>query len=171
MRSIPTTLLILAALALPAAAGDPFGSGARHGTGGHRGTGIHSPGHAGRHSADALHRFTARRQAEAGVRLLEQRRDLERRSIESRLQRRGTRSQVRAYRARVEATERADDVRVRRRLAEADPAWWDGLGPNTRRVLERSRIAVRRAERRQDLRRELDALEREAETREAPSTW
>ena len=176
MRWIPPALLLLAALALslPAAARDPFGSAGRHRPGIGRSTPGALPHHRAQRAQDSLRRFTAQRRAEAGVRLLEQRRDLERRSSEARLRRSGSRAQVQRYRVRAEAIVRADDLRVRQRLADADRAWraadqnwWSGLGPNTRRVFERSGIAVRRAKRLQELRRDLDALEREVTAREA----
>jgi hypothetical protein len=171
LRWILAALLLLPAvtLALPAAARDPFAPGGGQRGGIHRPATASSPYHAANPRAESLRRFNARRGAEAGARLLEQRRDLERRAAEPRLRRSGTVSQVRAYRARAEARERADDLRIRQRLSDVDRAWWDGLGPDTRRVLERSDLRVRRAERLQELRRDLDTLEREAERREGPS--
>jgi hypothetical protein len=184
MRSLVIALLLLAAvaLALPAAAGDLFGSNGNRRGGLARATGHESPRHRARTEADSLRRFTERRKAEAGVRLLEQHRDAERRWVAARLRSSGSPAQVRAYRARVEAREQTDNLRIDLRLAQVDRAWWNSLGPNTRRVFASSGvvvrpvfedrgIAVRRAQRRQQLRRDLDDLEHAVETRELPSTW
>ncbi len=195
MRSLVIALLLLAAaaLALPAAAGDRFGSSGRHRGGLAWATGHEAPVHRARTEADSLRRFTETRKAEAGVRLLEQHRDVERRRVAARLRLRGSPAQVRAYRARAETRERTDDLRIHLRLAQVDRAWWNSLGPNTRRVFASSGIvvrrvfassgivvrpvfedrgiAVRRAQRRQQLRRDLDELERAVETRELPSPW
>lgn len=184
MRSFVTTLLLLATatVSMEATARDPFGGAGRHPRGVDRHTGVESPGSNLRSQADRLHRATARRKAEAGVRLLEQRRDLNRSVVEAGLRRSGTPAQVRAHRTRLEAQERSDDLRIRQRLTAADLEWWRGLGPDTRRVFlengivapifaEDTGISVRRAQRRQEQRRELDALEREAEAREPQSPW
>ena len=145
-----------------------------------RHTGVGSPGLSLHTQTARLRRSTARRKAEAGVRLLEQRRDVNRSVVEAGLERSGTPAQLRAHRARLEAQERADDLRIRRRLAAADLEWWRGLGPDTRRAFAENGIVapilaedsgpfVRPPQRQRE--RELDTLERKAEAREPQSPW
>jgi hypothetical protein len=124
---------------------------------------------AGRRRVESLRAFTAHRSFEAGVRLLELSRDAERRSVERRLRATASPPRVRAYRRRIEAEEALDDLRIRGAAAQQDLAWWNALGPVTRRVLDESGIAVRRMQREHELRTRLDALERDAAQREHTS--
>lgn len=169
MRSlaIALPLLFAASLALPALAGGRFDPrrGSSHGVI-ERVTGRPTPSDSLRAQAERQRRFTEQRRAEAGVRLLEQRRAAEHRRAAAELRRSGTPEQVRSYRRRVELTERSDDLRIRRRIDQMDPEWWSGLGPHTRRVFEDSDVFVRRAQRQRELRRELDDLERAVEENE-----
>ena len=152
---ILTAMLLVFALSHGASARDPFGRSVRRPV---------------ERAAEPLRIADERRNARASLRLLEMRRDAERRAVEPALRREGTSSQVRAYRARVEAVEAADDLRVRQRLVQRAPEWWSQLGPHTRRVFENSEITLGRSRRRQELRGELAALEREVEQRERAAT-
>jgi len=173
MRALLFVFLVLvaAAFAPPAGARDPFGPIGRPSSGLGRATVSGSPTVRSYPRGNPTPHFTEQRKAAAGVQLQQQHRDNQYRAAAARLQRTGTQGQARAFRSRVAAIERADDLRVRLRLAEVDPSWWNSLGPNTRRVFESNGIVVRRAQRWQELHRELDELERSIEARDQPPAW
>ena len=79
-------------------------------------------------------------------------------------------------RQRVRAEEATDSLRLRSRAAEVSatgplPAeWWNGLGPETRRVLIESGIERRRQDRLHEVDVRTREVERTIERREAPKT-
>lgn len=173
MRALLFVFLVLvaAAFAPPAGARDPFGAVGQPSSGLGRATGDGAPTVRSHSRGNPAPHFTEQRKAAAGVQLLQQHRDNQYRAAAAELRRSGTPGQARAFRSRVEAIERADDLRVRQRLAAIDPIWWNSLGPNTRRVFESNGIVVRRAQRQQELRSELDELEHSIEVRDPLPAW
>jgi hypothetical protein len=178
MRTAAILLLLLClGLALPAVARDPYAPSRRHAA--RIDAAVHNSGarDAARTQMRRLDAYTQRRSAEAGARLLQNRRTVERRIRMVELSTSGTPAQVRSYRDRVQLENRSDDLRLRiqagsaaqrtrQRLRDADPDWWASLGPETRRIFDGSGVTVYRDQQLREERRELDALEQAVEGRE-----
>jgi hypothetical protein len=126
--------------------------------------------------SEALEGFRQRRALDAEAALRGQARDAERRAEERRLSREGTSRELEAYRRRVRAEEATDALRLRTRAAQVSTtgplpaAWWNGLGPETRRVLLESGIERRRQERLREVDLRAREVERDIERREQPPT-
>lgn len=173
----PLRILLLASLLLASnAAAHDWGLGSARGwsTGGRpHGTGHTSPGGATAASR-RLQAYSEQRRFEARVRMTHAARDSERRSAEQRLRMRGTPAALASYRRRVARQDDLDHLRLASGLIHAQTngeranahLWWASLGPNTRRVFQRSGLALRSLQRDADRRARLDRLGQDIEGRQ-----
>jgi hypothetical protein len=105
--------------------------------------------------------FAQRRRLEAGLELRALTRDADRRVEEAWLRREGTRADLDRYRQRTRAEDDLDHLVAREEVdALARGSGFERFQPETRRLLQRSRIELRWIERRQDLDLRLHELER-----------
>jgi hypothetical protein len=156
MRPLRSLLpLVLAVAAIPAGA-DPFTPGAR------------TPD--ARTREMSLEDFADRRRLEASLELRALTRDADRRREERWLRREGSPADVAHYRQRTRAEDDLDRLVARQEIDALPPgSGFERFQPETRRLLERSRIELRWIERRQELDLRLHELEREVEGRERPT--
>lgn len=117
-----------------------------------------------------LEDFAERRRLEASLELRALSRDADRRAQERWLRSEGSRADVERYRLRTRAEDDLDRLIARHEVDALTPgSGFERFQPETRRLLERSRIELRWIERRQDLDLRLHQVEREVTGRE-PAT-
>jgi hypothetical protein len=172
MHHLARAILILPLLAASAAAGgDRLGADAPWSP---RPPGSSSAGR-GAQASRQLEAFAAQRRLESRARLTRTQRDSQRRAEAARLRQGGSRADLAAYARRIAREDDLDRLRLDGELArlrvaapaDALGAWWDALGPATRRVFLRGGLDWQPAAQEREREQHLQALERDIDARDA----